>query len=173
MSTFFVVVGFGLLLSSFKYSKLSGMAISIFVVSLNYLIGPLLQQLWFIAFLSWLTGDVTVIAPNAEQYWLTGSQSAVSPSELSFKLANLCSVSFLIALTGKIGRVTLQGVFMSNIIFSLLWYLNITINILLSQERNPESLVYFDDFGTNFVYLYGAIFGLFLCIMNKSKRKPE
>lgn len=62
---------------------------------------------------------------------------------------------------------------MSNIIFSLLWYLNITINILLSQERNPESLVYFDDYGTNFVYLFGAIFGLFLCIISKSKRKPE
>lgn len=33
---------------------------------------------------------------------------------------------------------------------------------------DPKELVYFDDYGTTVVYLFGAIFGIFACNLNKS-----
>ena len=103
---------------------------------------------------------------------MRGSQSAVAPSELSFKLANLCSVSFFIALSGRTGRSTLPEVFLIQIVFNLLWYLNVNLNTLLSHN-GPNSLLYFDDYGTYLVYFFGAMFGLIICLLNQTKRKKE
>ena len=43
MTTLFTVLGFGFLLSSYEKYKVSGLAIAVFVVSFNYLLGPLMQ----------------------------------------------------------------------------------------------------------------------------------
>ena len=91
----------------------------------------------------------------------------MAPSELSFKLSNLCSVSFFIALSGRSGRSTLLEVFSAQFVFNFFWYLNLNINTLLS-EQNPLSLVYFDDYGTYLVYLFGAVFGLIICLLNQT-----
>lgn len=170
MSTLFTLVGFGLLLSAYSKTKLSGLGITLFILSFNYLLGPLFHQLWFNAFISWLTGDVNLIAPNASEYWLRGSQSAVTPSDLTFRLSNLCSVSFLIGVTGMIGRISLSGIFIMQILFNFLWYLNLNLNVLMSQQRNPKSLVYFDDYGTYIVYLFGAVVGIVVCLLNATPR---
>lgn len=45
--TVYTLLGFGLLLSAFKNSKWSGMAIALLVVSFNIIVGVLLQDLWF------------------------------------------------------------------------------------------------------------------------------
>lgn len=146
---------------------MSGLGITLFVIAFNYLIGALLHQLWFTAFLSYFTGNVDVVAPNAEEFWLRGSQSAVTPSELTFKLSNLCSVSFFIALSGRTGRSTWPEVLLSLVVFNMFWYLNLNLNTFLSHN-NPKSLVYFDDYGTNLVYFFGAMFGLIICLLNKT-----
>ena len=170
MSTVFALLGFGLLLSAYRKTKLSGLAIALLVVAFNFLLGPLFQQLWFHAFLSWLTGDVDVIAPNAPDFWLRFSQSAVTPSDLTFRLSNLCSVSFLIVITGMIGRISFSGVFMLQILYNTLWYLNLNLNILIGHQENVDPLVYFDDYGTYVVYLYGAVTGLIICLINQTSR---
>ena len=52
MSTVFTLLGFGFLLSTYKNGKLTGFTIALFVLSLNYIISPLFQKLWFIALLN-------------------------------------------------------------------------------------------------------------------------
>ena len=82
-------------------------------------------------------------------------------------MSNLCSVSFLIAVSGIIGRITIAGVFQLQVIFNLLWYFNININIYLVDLMGIKELTYFDDYGTNFVYLFGAGYGLLISMCNK------
>ena len=107
MTTVFVLLGFGFLLSSYQWSYLSGFALTLFTVSFNFLMGPLFHQLWFTAFLSWITGNASDVAPNASEFWLKSSESAITPSDITFRLSNLCSVSFLLGISGLIGRITL------------------------------------------------------------------
>jgi hypothetical protein len=47
MDTLFTLVGFGLLLSPYKHQKWAGMAIALFVVSFNIIVGLLVQDFWF------------------------------------------------------------------------------------------------------------------------------
>ena len=103
---------------------------------------------------------------------MRGSQSVVAPSEHAFKLANLCSVSFFIALSGRTGRSTLPEVFLIQIVFNLFWYLNVNLNTLLSHNSS-NSLLFFDDYGTYLVFFFGAMFGLIICLLNKTERKKE
>lgn len=84
--------------------------------------------MWYAAFLSWRNDDVT----NAQNFWNTYSSGDITPSDVSFRLSNLCSVSFLIALTGLAGRISLGGVFFTQIFFNIFWYPNLYLNILLS-----------------------------------------
>ena len=162
MSTVFTLLGFGFLLSSYKGTRIAGFGIALIVISFNYLIGPLLQELWFIALLK-----DKVPVDNAANFWAQGNLDLVAPSSITFKLANLCSVSYLIAMTGLVGRISISGIYLSIVLFNILWYLNLYLNILLSQTKNLKPLVYLDDYGTYFVYLFGAVYGLLCCLFNK------
>ena len=63
-------------------------------------------------------------------------------------------------------------VFVAQFVFNLFWYLNLNLNTLLSFN-NPKSLVYFDDYGTYLVYLFGAVYGLVVCLLNKTERRNQ
>lgn len=47
MDTVFTLLGFGLLLSAFRNQKWTGLAIALFVVSFNIILGLLFQKMWF------------------------------------------------------------------------------------------------------------------------------
>lgn len=47
MDTVFTLLGFGLLLSPYKNAKWTGMAVALFVVSFNIILGLLFQDMWF------------------------------------------------------------------------------------------------------------------------------
>ena len=50
LSTVFPVLGFGLLMSSYSFLKSSGMFIALYVVCVNFLMGPILHHICFLAF---------------------------------------------------------------------------------------------------------------------------
>ena len=124
LCTVFPILGFGLLLSSYTYLRLSGMFIALFVVCMNFLLGPILHHIWFLAF-----SEGNSFVENGEKYIQMVTDNSITPTNLTFKLCNLCSVSFLIAMSGIIGRITISGIFQLQLIFNLLWYLNLNINI--------------------------------------------
>lgn len=47
MDTVFTLLGFGLILSPYKNAKWTGMAVALFVVSFNIILGLLFQDMWF------------------------------------------------------------------------------------------------------------------------------
>ena len=96
--------------------------------------------------------------------------NSITPTNLTFKLSNLCSISFLIALSGVLGRITIGGLFQIQLIFTFLWYVNLNINVFFIDVMQIKNLTYFDDYGTTFVFLFGACFGLPICIYNKTSR---
>lgn len=166
MSTVFTLLGFGFLLSTYKNGKLTGFTIAIFVLSLNYILSPLFQKLWFIAFLK----DQDEGVNFAEYYWGEGNIDKVVISPTTFRLANMCTISYLLGLTGLVGRISLPGIIGSQVLFNLTWHLNLHLNILMSEAANPKPLVYFDDYGTYLVYLFGAVFGLIASLLNRSNQ---
>lgn len=91
-------------------------------------------------------------------------------SPITFRLSNLCSVSFLIAMTGLVGRISIPGLLGCQILFNFFWYLNVHLNFLLSFANNPKPLVYLDDYGLYLIYFFGAIFGLIVCLFNRSNQ---
>lgn len=50
LCTVFPVLGFGLLMSSYTYLKSTGMFLAFYVVCINFLIGPIIHQICFLAF---------------------------------------------------------------------------------------------------------------------------
>ncbi len=76
-------------------------------------------------------------------------------------------------MTGLIGRVSIPGILGSQILFNFFWNLNLHLNVLLSEANNPKSLVYMDDYGLYFVYLFGAVFGLLACLLNRSNHEDR
>ena len=173
MSSLFTLLGFGLILSPFRRTRWSGLTIALFVVSFNFLFGPLIHEMWFTAFLYRYTGDASIIAPQAEDYFEKGSEDEVVPSSMSFRLANLCSVSFFISISGSIGRISLPSIFQSLTIFNILWYLNLNLLVQMSFTSNPLPLTFLDDYGTDVVFLFGAAHGLIACIINRGSIKTR
>lgn len=53
--TLFTLVGFGLLLTTSKHCRWTGLGIALFVVSFNHLISPLLQKCFFEIFFGFRT----------------------------------------------------------------------------------------------------------------------
>lgn len=69
MDTVFTLLGFGLILSPYKNAKWTGMAVALFVVSFNIILGLLFQDMWFEIFFGFRKDSVGGVgltaAPNA------------------------------------------------------------------------------------------------------------
>lgn len=109
------------------------------------------------------------MAPTAINFWDRGTTDNISNSYLSFRISNLCSVSFLVGLTAYSGRI--NAIFLLPILtfYNLAYYFMLYLNILLSfsVEIKANSLRYLDDYGTNLVYLYGGAYALLVAIFTK------
>ncbi len=53
----FVLVGFGLILSHFKYGTWTGLAVAFIVVSMNIQVGLFMQKFWFNVFINGFNND--------------------------------------------------------------------------------------------------------------------
>lgn len=176
MDTVFTLLGFGLLLSPYKHQKWAGMAIALFVVSFNIILGLLIQDFWFEVFFGFRknlenSGDGSVIAPNAYEFWFRHSTVGKSTaSAFSFRLSNLCSTSYLVGMTAFSGRVTFTNIALSLPFFCILYYLNFYLNMLVcySTTNKDQSFSYFDAYGTIIVYLFGGVYGIIVGALTKT-----
>lgn len=110
------------------------------------------------------------MAPNAANFWDRNVSDSISASYLSFRISNICSISFLVGLTGYGGRINFIILVPLLTIYSFFFYLNFYLNILLSFSTavKDHSLRYLDDYGTYLVYLFGGVYGAIVCFMTKS-----
>ena len=176
LDTVFTMIGFGLLLSSYRHQKWTGMSIALFVVSFNIILGLLFQDMWFEIWFGFrkdiTSGDNgSIVAPGAHSFWnrhkTIGESTA---SYLSFRLSNLCSTSFLVGMTAWNGRVTFTNIVMSLPVFCFLYYFNLYLNMLFcySTDNKNNSFTYFDAYGTIVVYLFGSLYGLIAGLFTKT-----
>lgn len=174
MQALFTLVGFGLFFTAYKDWKLSGLAIALFVVAFNYLLGALFQEVWAVIFLRFENSDGvagSVMAPTATTFWDHNMATNIAVSYISLKVSNLCSISYLVGMTGYSGRVSISWVLPSLILFNFFFYLNFYLNCLLSYSTAAKtfSFRYLDDYGTYLVYLFGGVYGLIVSILTKNK----
>ena len=68
------------------------------------------------------------------------------------------------------GRVTFTNIVMSLPLFCFLYYFNLYLNVLFcySTGSKDKFLVYFDAYGTIFVYLFGSVYGLIAGSLTKT-----
>ena len=169
MQFIFTLIGFGLLLTTTYDSKWTGMSIALFVVAFNFIFSPFIQKFWFEVFFGFRDSQTptTMITTFWERSIMT---SRVTPSFLSIRLSNLCSISYLVGMTAYIGRVRVQSVLSGLIFFNVLFYLSVYLNGLISYSTTYKdgSFTYLDDYGTILVYLFGGICGLITGYLTKS-----
>lgn len=177
MDTVFTLLGFGLLLSPYKNAKWTGMAIALFVVSFNIILGLLFQDMWFEIFFGFRkrsVGDTgSIAAPTAFEFWNRHSETGkATASWLSFRLSNICSTSYLVGITAFSGKLSIHRLAFSLPIYCFLFYLNLYLNSLVSfsTANKTNSFVYLDAYGTILVYLFGGIYGIIVGALTKTPR---
>lgn len=90
----------------------------------------------------------------------------------------IACVSFLTAMTAFIGRIDINQVLKLTAFFTVLWNMNYYVLIRIfvivadfNTDTAPQFAPYFfDSFGSSYVYLFGAVFGLvYSCFLARQK----
>lgn len=164
----FVVLGFGMMLSYYKYGTQLGIITALVVVGISIQLAPLLQKLWFGVFASGFNSVIfsSETGLNVQTFWSHMAGTNIEVSTETTRVTYLSCISILTMLSSVIGRITLFQLFKTVIIYQIMWNLNYFLLIFLCVIKNDhnESEIYtpyfFDQFGSTFVYLFAAFFGL-------------
>ena len=174
MMALFTIVGFGLLLSSYKHATWLGMASAVLVVAVSIHLSPLVQTLFFQTFNSGfrsnpLPADVGV---SIQQFWTYFSEADIVVNVYKMRVTFLSCISILTLMTAVIGRINLVSVILMVTLFQFAWNVNFNLLIYLASQYNDfnkterNSPIFFDAFGSSYVYLFAGAFGLvFACIL--------
>ena len=174
MMALFTIVGFGLLLSSYKFGTWLGMASAIMVVAISIQFSPVLQTLWFQTFNTGFRGSPTAsqVGQPVQYFWSYYFQSTIDASILKMRTSFLSCISILTLCTAVIGRISLANLVQIVSIFQITWNLNYSLLIFMATSRrdfNPDdyhSPLFFDAFGSTFVYLFAGFFGItYSCLL--------
>jgi hypothetical protein len=152
MDTVFTLLGFGLLFSSYRNAKWTGMSVALFVVSFNIILGLLFQDMWFEIFFGFRRKMAQgqygfVVSETAFEFWDRHvTVRKATASFLSFRLSNICSVSYFVGMSAYFGKVTINRIALSLPIFCFFFYLNLYLNILVcfSTKNKTKPFTYFD-----------------------------
>lgn len=73
-------------------------------------------------------------------------------------------------MTAFVGRVKITSILSGLIFFNVAFYFSVYLNGLISFSTTYKSgsFVYFDDYGTILVYLFGGAFGLIAAILTRT-----
>lgn len=173
----FVLVGFGLVLSYYRFGNWLGMATAIVVVAVSVQLAPLLQKFWFSVFIS---GFGTVNSPdsvgaNIQTFWRHYGLNNIEVSQSMERTMFLSCISILTLMTAVVGRLNVNEVLKVTASYQILWNLNYFLLIYLAvikQDFNTAKFTpyHFDRFGTTFNYLFAAFFGLiYVCFLGRQK----
>ena len=149
---------------------------TVYVVSLNVLLVPLLQKFWYLA-ISGRFGDATVSTDTTSidyQQRIYLETVSLRPSWFLMKIALGASVSMLVTLHGVMGRLSFITLFYTILIFNVGWTLSYNVIYIIAitlSWRTTNTLLVFDEFGTTTIFFFGAMFGIGLTIVMNCKWK--
>lgn len=166
VSTIFVVLGFGLLLTYFKKTTASALFTVLFIVSYTAILSPILEKFWFDVFITNFQGAAPTASDPSRlyKYSLGGLFVYLDFFNLRIMLANC--IGQLVVILGLMGRLSLSQVVLHSTLFNFFWNLNHFLCLLLSIN-SPDNR-FFDDYQITSVYLFSATYGLVLIALLKS-----
>ena len=96
-------------------------------------------------------------------------------SSYVYQLVFLSCISVLTLMTAVVGRLSLVTVFKLTVVFQFLWNLNFFLHVYICVVRNGNlTLPYvFDSFGSSYVYLFAACFGIAFTVLINRQRIPS
>ena len=171
ITAMFAVIGFGMLFIYFKKMTESALFSSLFIVSFTMLFSPVLQKFWYNVFVGDFTGATTTL--YAYDYFLSKSMEGqlIYLDLYNIKFGLICAISQLVVLLAIYGRMSMIQLATFSSLFNIGWSLN--HYALLNVQSKAPDLRFFDDCQISSVYLFGAVFGVFVFIFMKRPPKEE
>lgn len=171
----FTIVGFGLLMNVYKFANWLGATTSIVVVALSIELSPLLQKFWFSVFITGFGDNNSSIANSTvTDFWDNTSGNNIQVTNQVMRTTLLSCISLLTVMTAVVGRVSLAQMIKAVSLFQVFWNLNYFLLIYMLVIRNDQNEAatftpyFFDMFGTTYVYVFAAFFGIPLaCFMRR------
>lgn len=69
------------------------------------------------------------------------------------------TISYLVAMLATVGRMGLFEIIASLVIYNIMWPVAFYVNLKMAIQQSPNAAI-FDDLGTNYIFTFGAIFGI-------------
>lgn len=175
----FVLVGFGMLMSLYRFGSWLGMVTAIIVVALSVQLAPLLQKFWFSVFISSF-GNLNFpadVGDNVRAFWKHYSNNDIQASAYLNRTTFISCISILVFMTSVVGRLSTVQVLKITAVFQIAWNLNyfLLIYLLVIKQDFQDAQftpLFFDALGSTYVYLFAAFFGLIFTCMIRNQKMP-
>lgn len=89
------------------------------------------------------------------------------------RLSLLNAISQLIVFYGIYQKINAGQIFLFSVLFQIFWTLNFALNAELARYQPDATRRLFDDYAINQVFLFGAVFGLMVAILNKKPPRED
>lgn len=173
----FVLVGFGMVLSFYRFGSWLGMATAIIVVAVSVQLAPLIQKFWFSVFITSFgnLNDVNTVGGNIQSFWKHYALNDIQANNSMNRTMFLSCISILTAMSAVVGRLNVNDVLKVTASYQIFWNLNYFLLIYLcviKQDHNDVQFTpyFFDRFGTTYNYLFASFFGLiYVWFISKQK----
>lgn len=148
------ILGYGLLIAYSDNSAVAGLTTTLIVIAVSVQLTPMLLRFWDNAF-SGFSGSLQ----------LTLAVERTTMVQCSSLLLSLT------ALVGRMGQVeTILVVFSYNVG----WTLSFIVTQYVQSHKGPSSPALYDDYGTNYVYVFAGVFALITSlILNLKQGRPS
>ena len=134
----FAVVGYGLLLSAYKYGTWLGTSSVILIAAVMIQFGPLLQKLWFSILITGFGSSPNSgeVGSNISSFWLHYQPTNIEVSYRTHQTSVLAMISLFTALTAFIGRVNINQIMKLASFFTIFWNCNYFLLIRINTIVN-------------------------------------
>lgn len=148
------ILGYGLLIAYSDNSAVAGLMTTLIVVAISVQSTPLLLRFWSNVF--------NGFGQNAELSLTTERVTMV-----------LCT-SLLTALTSLVGRLGKIETLIVVLFYNIGWTLSYIVTQYLQVQKTPLTPALYDDYGTNYVYVFAGFFAIVTSIiLNIRPAKPS
>lgn len=135
------------------------MTTALLVAAISVQLSPLWQKIWYAAFHSFTADKAD--ATSGFHFYFQGTM--LKYSLFTERLTMVMVSSLLLAFTGFVGKLAAIETLAVSLVFSVGWNFNFMASARLAESIGQTPI--FDDFGTNYIYLFGSSFGMVLSLI--------